>query len=83
MDDWQSFFSEEEFVELVTTQVANAHAALQKLKEAVEARQYSDIKSWAHNLKSGCGALGLIRVQSVAKEFEHACRVGCHEEALV
>jgi len=82
MDNWQSFFSAEEFVELVTTQVTDAHASLQKLKEAAEARQYDELKAWAHVLKSGCGALGLARVQSVAMELERACREGRHEEAL-
>jgi HPt (histidine-containing phosphotransfer) domain-containing protein len=49
---------------------------------AAEARQYDEIKAWAHNLKSGCGALGLVRVQSVAMELERACREDRHEEAL-
>ena len=82
MDNWQSFFSAEEFVDLVTTQVTDAHASLKKLTEAAEARQYDELKAWAHNLKSGCGALGLVRVQSVAMELERACREDRNEEAL-
>jgi len=82
MENWQSFFSPEEFIDLVTTQVADAHISLQKLLESAEARQYDELKSWAHNLKSGCGALGLIRVQVTAMELEHACREGRNEEAI-
>jgi CheY-like chemotaxis protein/HPt (histidine-containing phosphotransfer) domain-containing protein len=81
MDNWQSFFSPEEFVDLVTTQVTDAHDTMRNLKEAAEARRYDELKAWAHKLKSGCGALGLVRVQSVAMELERACREGRHEEA--
>ena len=82
MDNWQSFFSPEEFIDLVTTQVADARISLQNLKDAAAAGDHDELKAWAHNLKSGCGALGLIRVQAVAMKLEHACREGRGEEAL-
>lgn len=82
MENWQSFFSAEEFIDLVTTQVADAHVSLQKLKEAAESSQFDELKTWAHNLKSGCGALGLKRVQVTAMELERACREDRNEEAL-
>ncbi len=82
MDNWQAFFSPEEFIDLVTTQVADARVSLQKLKDAAAAADQKELRSWAHNLKSGCGALGLIRVQAMAMKLEHACREGRSEEAL-
>lgn len=72
MDDWQAFFSDEEFIELVTTQVKDARASLRKLKDSADVGDFDEIKAWAHNLKSGCGALGMVQVQSIAKELEHA-----------
>jgi PAS domain S-box-containing protein len=82
MDNWQAFFSPEEFIDLVTTQVADARVSLQKLKDAAAASDQNELRAWAHNLKSGCGALGLIRVQAMAMKLEHACREGRSEEAL-
>jgi HPt (histidine-containing phosphotransfer) domain-containing protein len=82
MDNWQSFFSPEEFIDLVTTQVADARVSLQKLKDAAAAGDQIELRAWAHNLKSGCGALGLIRVQAIAMKLEHACREGRSKEAL-
>ncbi len=82
MDNWQSFFSPEEFIDLVTTQVADARISLQNLKDAAATGDQNEIKAWAHNLKSGCGALGLIRVQAMAMKLEHACREGRGKEAL-
>jgi CheY-like chemotaxis protein len=82
MDNWQAFFSPEEFIDLVTTQVADARTSLQNLKDAAAASDQNELKAWAHNLKSGCGALGLVRVQTIAMKLEHACREGRGEEAL-
>jgi len=74
MEDWQTFFSEDDFCELVTTQSSDVHECLEKLKDAAANRQMDEFERLAHSLKSSCGSLGMGRVSKIAKHIELACR---------
>ena len=82
MDDWQSFFSEDEFIELVNSQAVDARSCLELLKQAADAGDFQEVENFAHSLKSSCGSLGMCRVGSVAQALERACRNDRFEEAV-
>lgn len=82
MDDWQSFLSEDEFIELVNCQATDAKTCMESLKAAAEAGDFEEVQIFAHSLKNSCGSLGMRRVGLVAMALEKACRGDRLEEAV-
>lgn len=74
MDDWQAFFSEDEFIELINSQAVDARSCIKSLEDAAAGGDYKEVEIFAHSLKSSCGSLGMCRVGSVATALERACR---------
>ena len=81
MDDWQAFFSEDEFIELINSQATDARSCMKSLKDAAADGDFKEVETFAHSLKSSCGSLGMRRVGSVATALERACRNDRFEEA--
>jgi signal transduction histidine kinase/DNA-binding response OmpR family regulator/HPt (histidine-containing phosphotransfer) domain-containing protein len=82
LKDWQAFLPKDQFATLVKDQVSDSRACVQRLMEAVEAGAFDDVGELAHDLKGSCGAIGMLEVQYLAKDLEHACLEKRQEEAL-
>ena len=82
LQDWQAFLPFDQFTTLVKSQAADSRACLQRLKETVEAGAFDDAGGLAHDLKSTCGAIGMIEVQRLAYDLERACLEARREDAL-
>ncbi len=82
MENWREYFSADEFSELIATQIDDAHRSIGRLKEAAASGVFDEVKILAHSLKSSCGGLGMVKVQRIARDMEHACRDGNEQEAL-
>jgi len=82
LEDWEAFLPEDQFATLVKDQMTDSRACLQRVKEAVEAGAFDVVGELAHDLKSSCGAIGMIEVQRLAQDLERACLEVRREDAL-
>ncbi len=63
----------DEFMELVDLFVETGKPQLEQLKEAVEAKDETEIRRVAHSLKGASGNLGLMTISEMAKKIEDQC----------
>ncbi len=82
MENWRTYFNDEEFADLIESQVCDANRSIERLKEAAGSGVFDQVQMLAHSLKSSCGSLGMLKVQALAKKVETACREGRNAEAL-
>jgi signal transduction histidine kinase/DNA-binding response OmpR family regulator/HPt (histidine-containing phosphotransfer) domain-containing protein len=82
LEDWEAFLPENQFATLVKDQMTDSRACLQRVKEAVEAGAFDVVGELAHDLKSNCGAIGMLEVQRLAQDLERACLEVRREDAL-
>jgi HPt (histidine-containing phosphotransfer) domain-containing protein len=82
IEDWRSFLPEGDFANMVDVQVADSQDILDRIKDAAARAACDELGGLAHDLKSSSGAIGMLEVQRLAEQIEHACRDGRHDEAL-
>ena len=82
LEGWQEFLSEDQFTAMVSDLLTDSRGSLQRLMEAVDAGAFEDAGKLAHDLKSSCGAIGMLEVQRLAGDLEHACLEKRQEDAV-
>ncbi len=80
--NWQAVLPPQKIGGLIAAHIAESRTQIRQLREAgkVGADGLSGIGALAHDLKSVCGNIGMVRAQTLAADLEAACRAGHHHD---
>ena len=81
LDTLSDSVGEEYFLELIVQSVDDLRTAVGRIVELGDGADLGAIRREAHDLKSGSGGLGAVRLQRHAQALELACREDRAEDA--